>query len=113
MIILTHEQANQVRGITTDGHALIPEPLVDGTFVLPEVAVTDPAHAPHHEALAALPTRDVAEDEYLAWKLGNAYDDRAPTINEEEAAFLESCSFSPDWPIGTPVSIDHMAIAQR
>lgn len=65
MIILTSEQAAAVRGPTAPGSALDPIPLADGSYVLPEAVLADPAHAIRHEALAALPTREVALDEYL------------------------------------------------
>jgi hypothetical protein len=65
MIILNATQADAIRGITTPGHSLEPVPLADGaTYVLPESVLADPAHAIHHDLLASLPTRDVAEDEY-------------------------------------------------
>jgi hypothetical protein len=66
MIILTAAEAEAVRGTDSPGHALAPRPLKDGvTFALPEAVLSDPAHAGHHDVLAALPTRDVAADEWL------------------------------------------------
>ena len=45
-IILTKEEADKVRGITTPGHALDPVPLADGaSFILPLEVLSDPAHA--------------------------------------------------------------------
>lgn len=64
MIILTLEQAAQFSGETTKGHALQPVLLADGvTYVLPVEVLADPNHATRHEALSALPQRDIADDE--------------------------------------------------
>ena len=67
MIILTREQANRVRGLTTSGHALVPIPLADGRFALPESVLADPEHARYHAGLAALPRvtdRSLSEADY-------------------------------------------------
>lgn len=58
-IVLTAAQADQVRGITTKGHALAPAALKDGTFYLPIDVLTDPAHASMASILGALPTREI------------------------------------------------------
>lgn len=66
MIILTPEQAAQFSGETKEGHALRPVLLADGvTYILPIAVLSDPAHATRHEALSALPQRDIAENEWL------------------------------------------------
>ena len=66
MIVLTLEQAEQVKGPTTPGHALDPVLLADGeTWVLSEAVLADPAHADLHDFLSGLPTREVAPEEYL------------------------------------------------
>lgn len=64
MIILTAQQADQVRGPTTPGHSLDPVALTNGTFALPESVLTDHAHAQHHTMLELLPRREVAANEY-------------------------------------------------
>ncbi len=51
MLILTPDQANQVRGLTVAGHALAPALLTDGNFALPEAALDDPYHAVHAQFL--------------------------------------------------------------
>ena len=62
MIILTAPEAAQVRGQTATNRALDPVILADGvTYFLPEEVLADPAHALHHDFLATLPTRDVAQ----------------------------------------------------
>lgn len=67
MIILTTEQADQVRGPTTAGSALDPVPLADGqTFVLPESVLQDPAHSMHHAFLETLPRRTINPSEWPA-----------------------------------------------
>ena len=67
MIILTAQQADDVRGPTSDGCALSPVPLADGvTFVLPETVLDDPAHQQHHEALALLPRREIEPEEWVS-----------------------------------------------
>lgn len=58
MIILSDDQGTKVRGISpTDQHAALdPVPLKDGTWMLPEVALSDKAHADVAGFLATLPT---------------------------------------------------------
>lgn len=64
MIILTAEQADFARGDTSHGTALNPVALLDGSFVLPEAVLTDPAHERLHEYLSALPLREVDSSEF-------------------------------------------------
>lgn len=65
MIVLNAAQAAAVTGPTAEGHALEPVPLADGaTWVLPLAVLSDPAHASRHAELEALPTRDVAAEEF-------------------------------------------------
>ena len=64
-IILSTEQANAIGGPTGPGAALVPVLLADGvTHVLPAAVLDDPAHASRHAALAVLPMRAVAADEW-------------------------------------------------
>lgn len=58
MIILTAAEADKVRGVSpSDNHrAIDPVPLKDGTFMLGEEVLADPAHADVKPFLAALPT---------------------------------------------------------
>jgi hypothetical protein len=60
MILLTADEANQVRtspleGEEYDYHALEPRELKDGNFVLPVEVLDDPAHAQQHDFLVELP----------------------------------------------------------
>lgn len=61
MIILTAAQANRMRGRSAlrSYAALYPWPLKDGTFMLPEEVLTDPAHADLRPFLLTLPTAAV------------------------------------------------------
>jgi hypothetical protein len=58
MIILTAAEADDVRGRSplTDFAAIHPRPLKDGTYMLHEDVISDPAHADVSEFLASLPT---------------------------------------------------------
>jgi len=64
MIILTQEQAQEVRGVSSEGAGLDPRQLLGGEFALPEAVLSDPAHAEKHEYLSTLPTREVTEEEW-------------------------------------------------
>lgn len=64
MIILTAEQADQIRGPTSPGNALDPVALIDGSYVLPEAVIDDPAHHARHAYLQLLPCREVGSEEY-------------------------------------------------
>lgn len=67
MIVLTAEQAEEVRGPTATGAALEPVSLADGvTFVLPEAVLSDPAHAERRAMLESLPRRGVGTHEWPA-----------------------------------------------
>lgn len=61
MIILTPDQADLVRGVSpiSPWAALDPVPLKDGTFILPEDVLADPAHADVADFLGGLPTGDI------------------------------------------------------
>lgn len=59
MIVLTAEEADQVRGISSPGAALEPRDLGDGRFVLPPEVLTDPAHDDKWETLRGFPIEDV------------------------------------------------------
>lgn len=65
MIILSQEQADTVRGPTSQGAALEPVPLANGTeWVLPESVLTAPEHQMHHALLEALPRRQIQAHEW-------------------------------------------------
>lgn len=68
-IVLTSEQAERVRGKTSDGSALEPVALANGTsFVLPEVVLYDTAHAKKIKDLISMPVREIKDTE---WSLPN------------------------------------------
>ena len=104
MIILTADEADQVRGLTVKGHALAPVPLTDGTFALPEACANDPAHAKRHDIINVLPTRKVDPSEYLASK---APDDsgKPSTLTPEEEKLLADCEYKTDWKEGEAVGV--------
>lgn len=65
LIILTPEQADQVRGPSVNGAAALePRETANGNFVLPDLVLSDPAHESHHVFLASLPKMDVSEVEF-------------------------------------------------
>jgi hypothetical protein len=64
-IALTALEAEAVRGETRPGHRLDPVALAGGGFVLPLAVLADPAHAARHDALATLPVRTVAAEEWV------------------------------------------------
>lgn len=65
LILLTSEQADQVRGLNADGTAeLDPRETSGGMFVLGAQVLIDPAHAAHHALLAACPLVDVESVEF-------------------------------------------------
>jgi hypothetical protein len=66
MILLTSEQADQVRGPASPMHELRPVQLANGGFILPMEVLSDPAFAVHHEFLSSLTTIDdpAPEDYY-------------------------------------------------
>jgi hypothetical protein len=104
MIILTNEQADQVRGLTTMGHALAPFPLTDGTFVLAEECASDPAHAKHAALLKGLPTRSVEPGEYLHSK-GATDDGKPSTLTAAEAKLLADCEYKSEWTAGQLIKV--------
>lgn len=55
-ILLTEAQAAEVRG-----PALDPVEHAGGTFILNVLVLSDPAHAEHHDTLAALPRMDSSD----------------------------------------------------
>lgn len=74
VIILTAQQAARVRGRspTSPYAAIDPVPLRDGTFMVSESVLNDPAHADVAAFLKTLPTATVtAADRYFAWRTGD------------------------------------------
>jgi hypothetical protein len=66
-IVLTKEQADAVRGKTSQWTALDPVPLADGvTFVLPARVLSDPYHESKYTALAGKTVREVTEKEWAS-----------------------------------------------
>lgn len=63
VIVLTAEQADAVRGLSTVAPhaALEPVPLADGRFMLPVEVLSDPAHADKRDLLAPLPQAELAD----------------------------------------------------
>lgn len=70
MIILTAAEADKVRGIspTNTRAAIDPIPLKDGTFMLGENVLNDPAHADAKTFLKTLPTVTVKASNIYAEK---------------------------------------------
>lgn len=60
MLVLTAEQADQVRGPTTPGRALEPVEIGEGVFILPLAVLADDHGAAVLEILRSLPIEDVA-----------------------------------------------------
>lgn len=96
MIILTRDQANQVRGFT-NGNALAPSPLVDGTFALPGTVLDDPAHQQHRAFLSGLPQRELTRSDFLYSKAGDPIDGTPNTLTADDIALIEACAFAPWW----------------
>ena len=70
IIILTADQAANVRGEPVAGHALEPRPLADGTFGLSVTVLSDPFFVDFHDVLAALPQEDSTT---ITWAPENPY----------------------------------------
>lgn len=98
MIILTKDQANQVRMLTAAGHALAPKPIsisataaIAGKFALPESCLTDPYHSRHYALLASFPK---VPDNTV--KLGDW---------ETNATIVTPCTYNLTWPVGQLVVV--------
>ncbi|HQS09497.1 MAG: hypothetical protein B7Y12_02045 [Rhizobiales bacterium 24-66-13] len=64
-LILDAATAALVRGPTAPGYGLDPVPLLDGSgWILPAICATAPEHAMHHQVLATMPVRPVADAEW-------------------------------------------------
>lgn len=64
-ITLTKAQADSVRGLSKVGEMLDPVEQKDGTFILPDVVLSDPAHAAKKSILQALPTKSAADNKVV------------------------------------------------
>lgn len=106
MIVLTPAQANRVRGLSVLGSALVPFPLANGNYVLPETVLTDPAHERLWPALNALPK--VPDESVRAGVPQNPNDPLSPVINsdyEQDPVKRGRAAFRPDWKPGETVVI--------
>lgn len=70
-IILSKAEADAVRGKTSPSTALDPIEMEDGTFILPDVVLTDPAHRTRKAALEPMQRKTVSEIEPIL-KTGSA-----------------------------------------
>ncbi len=107
MIILTRAQANRVRGLSTEGHALAPVPLANGTFALPETVLDDPAHARYRNILNQLPK--VPDESLRKGELQDPNDINSPLVNsdyEQDPVRRRRNAYSQDWKAGEVVVVD-------
>jgi hypothetical protein len=65
-IIMTSEEADQVRGPSAVNPAAALEPVerMGGVFILGVEVLDDPAHAAHKEFLSGLPTKDSGDPDF-------------------------------------------------
>ena len=91
-IVLSVDNANQVRMLTIIGHACAPAPLKNGTLILPVELLDDPMHAPHREFLKTLPQRSDVWSNEMA--------DGALYPNE-----VQACVYDSSWEKGIPVVV--------
>jgi len=106
MLILTPEEADQVRGLTSKGNALAPTPLLDGMFALPLQCAEDPGHSKFRRFLRVLPKQEVAPEDFLASKRGDPLQGKPATATQAERDLLEACSYKSDWQEGVAVQVD-------
>lgn len=100
MIILNRLQANIVRGLVDPAHALVPMPLSNRQFALPEAVLDDPAYAKFHDFLARLPTNP-------SIRLGTWQGDTLiDTDFEQDPVRKRRFAFSRDWKVGDAIAID-------
>lgn len=107
MIILTPEQADQVRGLTAPGHAIAPRPLANGNFALPEACINDPAHAVHSTFLKTLPT--VPDNSIREGTRSDPFDPNAPIMDSDwslDADLNAASSYDQSWPVAASVVVD-------
>jgi hypothetical protein len=103
MIILTKLQANLVRGLTILGHALVPRPMTDGKFALPESVLDDPVHARFRPLLNALPK---VPDSSI--KQGTRADINSPLVGsdwEQDPVVVQRFSFRQSWRSGETIEV--------
>lgn len=99
-IVLTINDANQVRMLTRKGHACAPVPLKNGTLILPVELLMDPNHVEHHDFLATLPQRsDVWSDEMAD---GALYPDE-----------VQACVYDSSWEVGVPQVVELPSLHPR
>ena len=72
LIILTAAEADAVRGMSTPTAAIEPIALTDGTFMLGDEVLTDPAHAKHLSMLSGLVTADMEDIQNLIFAESDA-----------------------------------------
>ena len=107
MIILTPAQADQVRGLTTPGHALAPKPLANSNFALPEACTTDPAHAKFSAFLQTLPI--VKDNTINPGTLTNPTDPFSPITGSDwssDAVLNAASTYESQWPATKTVQIN-------
>lgn len=115
MIILTQDQANQVRGYHVLGHALAPVPLknsgtsnasLNGNLVLPEACIDDPAYAFLSDFLKTLPTY-LPDTRISKGTPPNSPSDPPPSDADFsiDPTVVNQCTYSNDWQLGVVQSL--------
>jgi len=109
--VLTPTEADAVRGLTVNGHAIAPRPFVasgasrpvmDGNFAVPEEVILDDYHLARRAAMIGLPTVPAALDtDWLTTDL---------TIPSRTLTFLQQCTFSPSWPVGQTIAVSRIGV---
>lgn len=100
MIILIADEADKVRGRSINKWAaLVPIPLKDGTFALPEAVLSDPSHTAHSYFLKTLPRRDVYFGKPGATKSDPI--DSGEVVADPEVLNLNG--LKQDWQPGVPI----------
>lgn len=105
MLILTYADADNVRGLTVRGHAIVPVPLADGTLALPETVASDPFHAIRWAYLATL---DRTNDSLISPGIPTIAVPNAPVTNsdwEQSTTIRAMNAFSTTWQVGQLIAV--------
>lgn len=107
MIILEAADANRIRGLVFDGHALAPRPLVTGQYALSDAVLTDPVYMRNQALITFLASLPQVPNDRI--KNGTSEYSGGPVTGSDwsqDPALLARTTYQSTWVRGQTVVVD-------
>lgn len=104
-LFMTSSQANTVRGLTVNGHALAPVmTIIPGitSFVLPLSVLTDNFQQLRNSILATMSQQTLQTSAVLPFSTSIS---NPPTYPSSNLALVGNCTYKSSWPVGVTITV--------